>query len=85
MGLDRAEEIAIPINYAQLWALVRRHGGSERDALAARACGTSALSYFRAYLRSGAGAAAWTNVDAEEQAHRQTPEDRRGRLTPKER
>ena len=60
-----AEEIAIPINYyAQIWALVRQRGGTERDAARGMRLWHVGPTYFRRYLDRGPGPAAWIQVDA---------------------
>jgi hypothetical protein len=58
-----AEEIVIPINYyAQLWALVRRQGGSELDAARGVRLWHTGPSRFRKFLNDGVNAVAWTLV-----------------------
>ena len=59
-----AEEIAVPINYyAQVWALVRRRGGSVLAAARGVRLWHTGPSRFRRYVEQGLGTRAWRNVD----------------------
>lgn len=58
------EEIAVPIDYyAQLWALVRRRGGSPLDAARGARLWHTGPARFRRYLARGADPRAWVQVE----------------------
>ncbi len=57
------EEIAVPIDYyAQLWRLVRKRGGTVRDAARGVRLWHTGPNRFRRYYNRGADAKAWTRV-----------------------
>ena len=57
------DEIAIPIDYyAQLWRLVRKRGGTVRDAARGVRLWHTGPTRFRRYFNRGADASAWARV-----------------------
>lgn len=59
------DEIAIPVEYyAQLFALVKRRGGNDRDAARGVRLWHTGPSRFRRYIAAGASDRAWSQVDA---------------------
>lgn len=59
------QELELPIDYyAQLWRLVRRRGGTARDAARGVRLWHTGPTRFRRFYTAGADARAWSRVDA---------------------